>query len=47
MPFVAKLLYNLAPRHLLGAVISGLLQMLFPGLEVLNIPTKQNIILNI
>ena len=45
MPFVAKLLYNWL-QELLGAVLSGLLQMLSPGLAVLNIPTKQNIILN-
>ena len=35
--FVAKLLYNLAP--LLGAVLSGLHEMLSPRFEVLIIPT--------
>ena len=34
------------PPCLLGAVLSGLLEMLSPRLEVLKIPTEENIILS-
>ena len=41
LPFVAQLLFNLAPPpNFLGAVISRALEMLSSGLGVLKIPTK-------
>lgn len=41
MPFVAKLVHILAPApHLLGVVLSGLLEILPPGLEVLSRPSE-------
>ena len=40
LPFGAKLLYILALPLLLGAVFSGLLEMLPPGLEVLTMSTE-------
>ena len=45
MCFVAKLQYNLG-LLLLRAVLSGLLEMLPPKLEILKISTEENITLN-
>ena len=48
MPFVAKLLPILAlPPRLLGAVLSGLLEILPPGLEVLSRSSELNATLNL
>ena len=41
MPFVAKLVHILAlAPHLLGVLLSGLLEILPPGLEVLSRPSE-------
>ena len=46
LPCVAKLLYMEVPPCLLWGVLLGLLEILLPGLDVLKIPTKQNLTLN-
>lgn len=44
--YKASVIYSSSPAHLLRAVLPGFLELLLPRLEVLEIPTEENICLN-